>query len=142
MIMRTLLIALSLLAFVPVASAQVTQTPAATTLTPQVQTPAAGQGQSVTLINPLNGVNCQSGNGSCLMSFLSQILSFVTRIGSIAVVLMVVYTGYKFVMAQGKEAEIRAARNMLLWTVIGALILLGAQAIAASIQATVTALGG
>lgn len=97
-------------------------------------------GPSITLINPLSGVDCSAGNGSCLSAFLLKILQFVIFIGSIVIVLMLVFIGYKFVAAQGSEGKIEEARRMLLWTVIGALVLLGAQAIAMGIQATVTAL--
>lgn len=90
---------------------------------------------NVTLINPLK-------SGTSLESFLTSILSFVIRIGTIAIILMLVFVGYKFVAAQGSDSKLIEARNMLLWTVIGALVLLGAQAIASAIQATVTALGG
>ncbi len=90
---------------------------------------------AVTLINPLQG-------GGNLESFLLGILDFVIRIGAIVVVLMVVYVGYKFVTAQGNESKISEARTMLLWTVVGALILLGAKAIALAIQATAQSLGG
>jgi len=84
-------------------------------------------------MNPLQG-------GGNLQSFLLNILSFVIDIGGIFVVLMLVYVGYLFVVAQGNETKISAARSALLWTVIGALILLGSKAIALGIQATVTAL--
>lgn len=102
----------------------------------QTQTgPVGGQagGISTTLMNPLQG------DGS-LESFLLNILAFVVRIGAIIVVLMVVYVGFMFVKAQGKEEEIRKARQALLWTLVGALILLGAQVIAMGIKATVQAL--
>ncbi len=99
----------------------------------------ASQPQSVsnvtTLINPLKA-------GTSLSSFLTDILQFVITIGSVVIVLMVVFVGYKFVTAQGAPDKIKDAKQMLLWTLIGALVLLGAQAIAAAIQATVTALGG
>lgn len=74
------------------------------------------------------------------MNFLNKILEFVIKIGTVVVVLMTVYVGYLFVVAQGKEAEIRTARTALLWTVVGALILLGSQAIAVAIKATVQAI--
>lgn len=90
-------------------------------------------GVGVTLINPLQG-------GGNLQSFLTNILRFVVRIGSIIVILMLVYVGFKFVAARGEPGEISKARDMLLWTVVGALILLGAEVIAMGIQATVTAL--
>lgn len=86
-----------------------------------------------TLVNPLGITDVQE--------FLLKILGIVTdTIGPVVVILMLVYTGFLFVTAKGKEAEIRAARQALLWTVVGALILLGAKAIALGIQATVAAL--
>jgi len=97
-------------------------------------------GSTITLINPLKGVDCSNGNGNCLVAFLTNILKFVIQIGTIVVVLMVVFVGYKFVAARGNDAKLIEARQMLLWTVVGALILLGAQAIALTIQATVQAI--
>lgn len=76
------------------------------------------------------------------MAFLNNILSFVIEIGTIIVILMLVFVGYKFVAAQGSDTKITEARQMLLWTVIGALILLGAKAISLGILSTVKALGG
>ncbi|PIR83332.1 hypothetical protein COU19_01205 [Candidatus Kaiserbacteria bacterium CG10_big_fil_rev_8_21_14_0_10_56_12] len=90
--------------------------------------------EDVHLLNPL-------GSGSTdLESFLNSILDFVIRIGTIVVVIMMVYVGFKFVTAQGDPGEISKAREMLLWTVVGALILLGAKALAGGIAATVRAL--
>ncbi len=86
-----------------------------------------------TLINPLQG-------GGSLESFLLNILAFIIRIGTVIVILMTVFVGYKFVAARGEPGKITEARNALLWTVVGALILLGSQAIAIGIRATVQAL--
>jgi hypothetical protein len=91
-------------------------------------------GGGTKLVNPL-------GEGTTLNSFLLSILSIVTdTIGPVIVILMLVYVGFLFVTAQDNSTKISAAREMLLWTVVGALILLGAKAIAMGIQATVTAL--
>ena len=73
-------------------------------------------------------------------SFLLNILAFIIRIGTIIVILMTVFVGYKFVAARGEPGKITEARSALLWTVVGALILLGSQAIAIGIRATVQAL--
>lgn len=89
-------------------------------------------GTNVTLINPLKG--------GTLESFLNNILDFIIRIGTIIVILMVVYVGYLFVVAQGNSTKIEEARKALLWTVVGALVLLGSKAIAIAIKATVQAL--
>lgn len=93
----------------------------------------AGGNIGTTLINPLQG-------GGDLESFLNSILELIVRVGSIVVVLMLVYVGYLFVVAQGEPGKIIEARNALLWTVIGALILLGAEAISYGIQDTVDAI--
>ncbi|MGD0328771.1 MAG: pilin [Minisyncoccia bacterium] len=91
--------------------------------------------QNVTLINPL-------GAGTNLSTLLAQVLQFVVYIGSIVVIVMLVYVGFMYVMAQGKPESLTKAHNALLWTIVGALILLGAQAISLGIQATVQALSG
>jgi len=98
-------------------------------------TPSGGNtgNPSVTLINPLKG-------GTTLETFLNSILTFVIRIGTIAIIVMLVFVGYKFVAAQGNPAKISEAQKMLLWTLVGALILLGAKAISIGIMATVQAL--
>ena len=88
----------------------------------------------VALINPL-------GAGTTLNSFLLSILNIITNtIGPVIVILMLVYVGFKFVTAQGSDSALTEARKMLLWTLVGALVLLGAKVIAIGIQATVQAL--
>lgn len=97
-----------------------------------VQAQTTGYNTS-SLVNPLGTLSVQE--------FLLKILSIVTdTIGPVIVILMLVYVGFLFVTAQGNSTKISAAREMLLWTVVGALILLGAKAIALGIQATVDAL--
>jgi hypothetical protein len=91
--------------------------------------PAAGQG----LTNPLRNINS-------LNDLLGAILRAVVEIGTIILVLALVYVGFLFVVAQGNEEKIRNARSALLWTVVGGLILLGATAIKAVIEATVKTL--
>jgi len=112
-----------------VATAATTGTDTSTTKTTGIDT-TTGSGK---LINPL-------GEGATPPGLLKAILEFVVRIGAVVVVLMLVYVGFLFVTAQGNETKITAAKSGLLWTVVGALILLGAQAIALAIEATVKAL--
>jgi hypothetical protein len=99
------------------------------------QTGVSGSGQAQTgvsgggLTNPLKD--------SDLVSLLNDLLNFAITIGGIAIVLMLVFVGFKFVAAQGNDSKLTEARTMLFWTVVGALILLGAKAIEAGVQATV-----
>jgi len=125
-----------------------------TACSPSGSTNAGGQQNSVTnsggqqTVNPTNTTNTTGGTtllnplsaGTNLQTFLQDILQFVVQIGTVVVILMLVYVGFLFATAQGDPSKISAARQALLWTVIGALILLGAQVIATGIQATATAL--
>ncbi|MDB5189408.1 MAG: protein of unknown function with transrane region [Parcubacteria group bacterium] len=86
-----------------------------------------------TLQNPLNNIDS-------LPKLLEVILGAVVKLGSILLVVMLVWVGFLFVMAQGNPEEITKARSALVWTLIGGMILLGAQAISSLIQATVTGL--
>mgnify|MGYP001558670645 CR=1 FL=1 len=134
--MRTFIVIVFILfSFAPVALAVVTDGSG------NNRTITDGSGNTGTvLINPLSSGNCNPTNTDCLGNFLINILRLVVRIGSIVVVLMYVFVGFKFVTAQGNETKITEAKKMLLWTTIGALVLLGAEAIARGIQATVQGL--
>ncbi len=94
-----------------------------------VGTPSTGN----SLQNPLKNV-------SSLQDLLLAILGGVVMLGTIALVVALVWVGALFVFAQGAEEKIRDARNALMWTVIGGLVLLGAQSISIVIQNTVQSL--
>lgn len=93
----------------------------------------ADKTNSGVLVNPLNSIDS-------LPDLLNAILKAVVELGSIFLVFMLVYVGFLFVAAQGSEEKIRDARGALVWTVIGGLILLGAEAISLVIQSTVQSL--
>ena len=105
-----------------------------------VDTPKAGSASNdhstgnsgVALVNPLKV--------DSVPEFLALILKAVVNLGSIILVLMLVYVGFLFVVAQGNEEKLQNAKSALLWTVVGGLVLLGAQAISLVIQATVGSL--
>lgn len=82
-----------------------------------------------TIPNPLS-------NTGTLEGLLEAFLQAVVQIGAVFLVLALVYVGFKFTQAQGKEEKIKEARNALFWVVIGGLILLGAELIAQMIAAT------
>lgn len=136
-ITRTLIIGLMLSAVVTgagyaqAAGTSVTGSPPAggsLTGTPPADTSGGGG-----LTNPFNNINS-------LPELLTAILKGVVEIGAIFLTLMIVYVGFLFVAARGNEEKIRSARDALMWTVIGGLILLGAEAISLVIQATVKTL--
>ena len=72
-----------------------------------------------------------------LPTFLSRLLGIAAEIGFPIIVLSVVFVGFKYIAAQGKPEELKKIHPLFLWVVIGALIVLGAQALSLGIKATV-----
>lgn len=89
--------------------------------------PASCKGTGI-FDNPLNACS--------IMDLLLSVLRGVVRIAGIFLVLAFVFIGFQFAAAQGSGEAIEKARRNLTWTVIGAAILLGAEGIAAVIEAT------
>jgi hypothetical protein len=85
------------------------------------------------LTNPLNKIET-------LPQFLNAILDAVVNLGTIILILALVYVGFQFVVAQGNEEKLKSARSALMWTVIGGLVLLGAKSLGLVIQGTVESL--
>jgi hypothetical protein len=77
-----------------------------------------------------------------LSEFLVAILNAVILIVFPFIVLLLVYAGFQFVVAQGKPEAISKAKNAFLWTLIGALVVLGAKALSIAICATVDEIQG
>lgn len=95
--------------------------------------PGGNGGGSGMLTNPLRT------DGS-LAGFLEKLLGVVIMLGSIVIVLFIIMAGFKYVTAGGDEKQIAAAHKQLLWTAIGAAVLLGARVISMVIQNTVKTL--
>lgn len=72
-----------------------------------------------------------------VQSVINTVIEWLIQIGAVAVVLAIVYAGFLFVAAQGKPEEINKAKTTLFWTIIGAMILLGAQVISSVIENTI-----
>lgn len=84
--------------------------------------------------NPISGIKD-------IYSLIYAILDFVAKAGSIVVIVMIIYSGFLFVKAQGNESEISKAKETFFWSVIGAIILLGAKALALVVCNTANGLG-
>lgn len=84
------------------------------------------------LVNPLNA-------GS-IPELIAVVLDAVIELGSIAIVLALVWVGFLFVRAQGSDTELKKARTALFNTIVGGLILLGASAISMVLASTIESL--
>ena len=85
------------------------------------------------------------GNVSQRASATKMLLSVVKGIAiilcaAVAVTMWIIWAGFQFVLAQGNPGAIDKAKSNLLWSLIGAGILLGAVGISAAVQSTFDAL--
>lgn len=88
------------------------------------------------ICNPLKGVGSLTG-------FLQVIIeNIILPIGSIVVVIMIIYSGFLFVVARGNTSKLEIARRNFLYVVIGAAVLLGAWVISAAISGTICQVAG
>lgn len=83
--------------------------------------------------NPLVDINT-------LPDFIAAILRIAVMVITPLLVVCILYAGFLFVSAQGNEAQITKAKMVLLWTVIGGGVALGAQIFASAIQGTINSL--
>ncbi|MFA6515008.1 MAG: hypothetical protein WCT42_01955 [Candidatus Paceibacterota bacterium] len=81
--------------------------------------------------NPL-GDNIQD-----IPSFIKALINIVLVVGIPIVALAIIYTGFLFVSASGNSEKLTKAKKALVYTLIGAALLLGAFVIAEAIQKTV-----
>lgn len=88
----------------------------------------------VRLENPLNVKN--------IPDFLAQILDLLVMVAVPIAVLFIIYSGFLFVTARGNSEKLKKARMVLLGTLVGTALILGAALIANVIAGTITQLGG
>ena len=80
--------------------------------------------------------------GVCnIPDLLLALVHLVLLIGVPVIVVFIIYSGFLFVSAGDNESRVGKAKMVFTWTVVGALVLLGAEAIALAIQGTVESLG-
>ena len=80
------------------------------------------------------------GCTSSIPEFIQTILEGAIKIGLPILALAIIYAGFLFVAARGNPEKLSTAKDTLLYTLIGAAILLGSWAIAKMIESTVLAL--
>ncbi|MSR71289.1 MAG: hypothetical protein EXS50_01270 [Candidatus Taylorbacteria bacterium] len=84
---------------------------------------------TVTIKNPI-----KADDISQLVDF---IFSLVLQIGVPIAVIMLIYSGFMFIMARGNPEQLKIARTSFMWTVIGTAVLLGASVISEVIMSTI-----
>lgn len=87
-----------------------------------------------TISNPLPAIDS-------LPELVKTILSIVVKVGLPLIAVLFVWTGFKFLTAQGNDQKLTEAKSSFTWTVVGAAVLLGAWVLATLINATIAAVG-
>lgn len=73
-------------------------------------------------------------------TFVAAVLKVAVEILMPFVVLAFIWSGFLFVRAQGNPAELEKAKAAILWSIVGAFILMGAWGFAQIISTTVSTL--
>lgn len=73
-----------------------------------------------------------------LEGLISGLVKIALQLGSMIAVLALVWVGFLFIVAQGNDSKITAAKNALWWVIIGIAILFGAQLIMEIIKGTLS----
>lgn len=98
-------------------------------------TPGLGSSTSTQINTGIN--NPLNSSIKDIPSFIKLVLQSVIYIGVPIVTLAIIYSGFLFVQAQGNEEQLTKAKKTLMYTLIGAALLLGSLVITDAIKGTV-----
>ncbi|XKT74177.1 MAG: hypothetical protein ACJKTH_02350 [Patescibacteria group bacterium UBA2163] len=93
---------------------------------------------SAVMASSHGGLNNPLGPDS-ISEFFTALLGLIAQIAFPVVVLFIIFIGFRFVQhsATGDAEGLKKDREYFLWALVGALLVLGAQALSFAIEATV-----
>ncbi len=94
--------------------------------------PQAGNGPTK-LENPL-------GNVDSINDFVLAIINIVLLVAYPVLVLAFIWLGFQFVMAQGNSGKLEKVKTNLWYTLLGAIVIIGAKAISLALSGTIESL--
>lgn len=92
---------------------------------------------SQTGCNNSNGNLCNPLNYNSVTELIPKILDIVAQVGLVVCTFFIIFAGFKYVTAAGNAGEIEKAHGILLWSVVGTAVLLGAKVLASILENTV-----
>jgi len=103
--------------------------------------PAISRASVPASCDPTKGMICNPlTKADTIEGFIKTLLEGLLKVGIPLVALAIIYCGFLFVSARGNSEKLKKAKDALLYTLIGAAILLGSWAIARLISDTVLSL--
>jgi hypothetical protein len=74
---------------------------------------------------------------SSFEAVIQAVLDAIVQIGTLAIAIMIVWSGFLFVTSAGDTTKLTTARKAFFWALIGGAIILGAKAIELAIRDTI-----
>lgn len=75
---------------------------------------------------------------STVQQLVDKLLDIVIKVGTVLALFFLIYAGFLYVTAAGNETKVKAAHTTFITTLIGVAIIIGAKAISALLEGTVT----
>jgi len=97
---------------------------------PLTASAASFKGDACAAVNVLNNsksTTCSSNGESALSRILKLVLNVLSFLVGITAIIMIIIGGFKFITSNGDSNNISAARNTILYAVIGLIIVAAAQ---------------
>lgn len=120
----------------------ITETTAPTPTTPRA--PASNNTNSQTTQQPTKMATLPNPLGDKITdipSLFYKVINFVISLSYVVVAAFLIWSGFKFVMAAGNEDKISDAKHTFYYTIIGALIVIGANTIVKIFEGLIKSLG-
>ncbi len=77
-----------------------------------------------------------------IQDLIFQLADIVLTIAVPVSAILLIYSGFLFVMARGNESEVTKAKETFLWTVVGIAVLFGARFLSEIVRGTINQLKG
>lgn len=79
-----------------------------------------------TVCPPDSIVPCEAWSPTDILNFFISIRDFLLAVGIVFIIIFIVIGGINFVTAGGDEKKIETGKRMILWSVVGAAVILAA----------------
>jgi TRAP-type C4-dicarboxylate transport system permease small subunit len=86
---------------------------------------------------PGSGNLCNPLKYNTVQELIPKLLDLVAQVGLIVCTFFIILAGFKYVTANGDPKKITDAHSILLWSVVGTVVLLGAKVISSILANTV-----
>lgn len=74
---------------------------------------------------PASGlVPCDPWSPEDILNFFISLRDFLLALGLVLIIIFILLSGFKFMTARGNESQVEEARKMLVWSLVGAIVVI------------------